>query len=85
MQRSEIVGYRKFRSKDKKKSFCIVTVLSGYSDREVEHGAVGKKAEEIWVPEDFQDQIDEDCIGRDLEVGYYRNGNQFYVDTIDIV
>lgn len=85
MKTSTIVGYRKFLSRDKKTPCCIVTVFSDYSDRELQYGAVGKKSEEIWVPKDFQDEITPNVIGKDLNVSYYRNGNNFFVDSIEIV
>lgn len=83
MDVKKIYGYRKFNSK-KGAACCIVQVGAPYSDKEVEHGACGTKIEEVWIPEESQNLINPQCIGKSLELGYSIVGGRAYIDSVAV-
>lgn len=83
MEEKKILGFRKFTSKEGK-NCCIVTVLAPYTDREVTHGARGTKAEEVWIPEDYQSAIQDNAVGKMLVVGYSIVGGRAYINSVAV-
>lgn len=83
MEQKKIIGFRKFNSKAGKPC-CIVQVGAPYSSKEIEHGACGTKVEEVWIPEESQNLITAQCIGKMLELGYSIVGGRAYIDSVAI-
>lgn len=85
MDEKIIIGYRKFTSKAGK-SCCIVNVLSEYSQFDMEHGAYGQTAEEVFIPAEYHSLINKDAVGKPCVFTYGRgfNGNAV-VNGIEIL
>lgn len=78
-----IIGYRKFKSK-KGEEFCIVQASEPYSKREEQYGAYGDKVEDVFIPKDYHNLIDEFCIGKKLALTYTIQGGKAYIDSVEI-
>ena len=83
MAKKTIIGYRKFKSK-KGDEFCIVQASEPYSRREEQYGACGEKVEDIFIPQDFHNLIDEFCIGKTLVLTYTIQGGKAYIESVEI-
>lgn len=83
METKKILGYRKFNSKAGK-ACCIVTVTSVYTDKEIERGACGAKAEELWLPEESHNLINPQVIGKNMEVTYTVSAGKAYILSVAI-
>lgn len=64
-----IVGYRKFKSK-KGTSCCIINVIGDFTAYDQEHGAVGQRCEEVFLPEDQHQFVVPGIIGKPIELQY---------------
>lgn len=64
-----LIGYRKFNSKAGK-ACCIVSLLSDYSQGEISYGAVGKKCEDLFLPDDCHNLIVPAVIGKTCFLKY---------------
>lgn len=69
MAEKTLIGYRKFNSKAGK-SCCIVSLLSDYSQGEQNYGAVGKKCEDVFLPDDCHSLIVPAVIGKTCFLAY---------------
>lgn len=65
----EIVGYKRFKSKQGK-DFCVANVVSDYSPSEVSKGCVGMKVQEIFIPDEQYGYLNNEHIGRELKLTY---------------
>lgn len=77
----KIVGYREFDSK--KGNTCrLLTLMTPYSDREKEKGAVGNRTDDIFLPDACKLKITEASIGQDAVVEYSVSGGRAYVENV---
>ena len=83
MTEKKILGYRKFESK-KKEPFCIVQGVAPYSPKDVAHGAVGDKSEDIFVPAEYHSLFTPDCIGKMMLIDYYVDGGRAYILSVEV-
>lgn len=81
MVKNEIIGYKKFTDKKGDKR-CIVEVVSVLTDFDRNHGAVGMKSEEVWIPEEFQDSFVPAVVGKILDCKYEVSGR--YANIIGV-
>lgn len=78
---SKVAGYREFESK--KGNRCrLLTLMTPYSDREKENGAVGNRMEEIFLPEGCNLKITESSIGQSVAVDYSVRGGRASVENV---
>ena len=82
----ELVGFKRFTSKAGKK-FCVANVVGDYTSRDIEHGKVGRKVEEIFLPDSQYDYLTPNMLGNEVHTEYEFSGNRAYlvsftVDTI---
>lgn len=66
MAKNEIIGYKKFTDKKGNKR-CVVEVISTLTDFDRNYGAVGMKAEQVWIPEEFQEMFVPAVVGKILD------------------
>lgn len=64
-----LIGYRKFTSKAGK-ACCIVSLESDYSEFDIQHGAFGKKCDDVFLPEDCHGLVTVDKIGKTCFLSY---------------
>lgn len=77
----KIIGYREFESK--KGNTCrLLTLMSPYSDRDKEKGAVGHRVEDIFLPDACKLKITEASVGQDAVVEYSVSGGRAYVENV---
>ena len=68
----EIIGYSKFTSK-KGNQCCILRFVRDVTDNEKNFGSYGMKAEEIFVPENQINLVNESILGKKLVLNYTCN------------
>lgn len=78
---SKIAGYKEFTSK-KGHECRLLTLMTPYSDREKERGAVGNRMEEIYLPDGCNLRITEDSIGQKVSVEYSVRGGRASVENV---
>lgn len=78
---NEIIGYKKFTDKKGNKR-CVVDTVSSLTDFDRDYGAVGMKASQVWIPEEFQDMFVPAVVGKILDCRYEVSGR--YVNIVDV-
>lgn len=78
-----ILGYRKFTGKQGQ-PLCVLSVVSDYSARQVEFGACGQQAQDIFVPSDQHSLIVPSCLGQEVNISYRVENGRAYVDHVEI-
>lgn len=79
---SKLAGYREFTSKKSGKLCRMIAVMSPYSDREKENGAIGNRVEEIFLPENSLPNITETDIGKEVVIDYDIVGGRAFVNGV---
>lgn len=81
MKANQIVGYSRFTSK---KGFdtLIVDIVAEATPFDVQHGRVGMKTEQVFLPDTCFSKITPDCVGKILKRHVVPNGR--YVQIVDI-
>lgn len=67
MMNNEVIGYKKFTSKSGN-ACCILFVVSDVSARDKMWGCVGRKVTELFIPESLHNLINENCLGKSLDL-----------------
>ena len=67
--RLELVGYKRFTSKQGK-DYCVANVVSDYSLAETNKGCVGMKVQEIFIPDEQYGYLNNEHIGHELKLTY---------------
>lgn len=80
----KLVGYKKITSKKSGKTFCVASVVSDLSEREIEQGQVGQKTEEIFLPESQLDYLKPADIGKEFFVHYDINNGRAFVSNVSV-
>ena len=80
-----LTGYFKGISK-KNKAYCIIYLLMPFDDAEVEKGARGQKAVQLFCPDDVISKVTDKLIDSVVEVTtvYAGNGNTILVDLNEV-
>lgn len=81
---SKLMGYKRFTSKKNGKSFCVAELVSDFSQRDLAAGCVGKKVEEVFLPEDQYDYLKPEHIGKDVILDYELSGNRAYLVNVTV-
>jgi hypothetical protein len=65
-------------SKKNGKEYCVATVVSDGTQREIQNGLVGQKSEDIFLPDEQLNLLKPSDIGHELICSYsYSNGRGF--------
>lgn len=65
--KNELIGYKKFTSKGGN-ACCILLVLSDLNLRDKMWGCVGRKAAEVFIPEELHGLVNESCLGKSVNL-----------------
>lgn len=79
----KLVGYRNITTK-KGKEFTLASVVSDFSQREKEKGAVGQKVDDIWLPEDCANMFKPTDIGKELNLDYELSSGRAYLVSVAV-
>lgn len=80
---TKLVGYRNITTK-KGKEFTLASVVSDFSAREVNNGAVGQKVEDLWLPEDCTNMFKPTDIGKELKLDYELSSGRAYLVGVTV-
>lgn len=81
---TKLVGYKKITSRKSGKTFCVASVVSDLSPREIEQGQVGQKTEDIFLPEDQLDFLKPADIGKEFFVNYNISNGRAYPESVSV-
>lgn len=77
----QIIGYSKFQSK-KGTDCCVIRVMSPAGERDNKFGHFGNIVQEIFVPDDQHNVINDKVIGKNCVINYTYYNGRGYVDNI---
>lgn len=78
---SVCIGFRSFKSKAGK-NCTMITVMKQCSDRDNNFGAFGYSVQDIFVPDSYAGTVNNNCIGKLVELGYDIVGAKAYVKSV---
>ena len=81
---TKLLGYRNIKSK-KGDDFTLANIVSDYSDREKNNGAVGAKTDEIWLPKEQFNMFTPADIGKELKLDYELSSGRAYLVNVTVV
>ena len=81
---TKLVGYKIITSKKSGKDFCVASVVQDVSERENESGCIGKKVDEIFLPEAQLDLLTPSDIGKELLLDYELSGGRAYLVNVAV-
>jgi hypothetical protein len=76
---SKLVGFKKFTGKKDGTKYCVLQVVGEFNAREKNNGCAGQKVEEVFMPADKVDSVNESLIGREVKLDYELSGNRAYL------
>lgn len=76
---SVLVGFKRFSGKKDGRRYCVAEVVSDYSAREKENGCCGQKVEEIFLPAEKVDFLNESHLGKEIKFDYELSGGRAYL------
>lgn len=79
----KILGYRKFNSK-KGSPLCLVQLVSPFTDQQIQNGACGNQAEDVWIPDSFHNMFTPQVVGKMADLGYDVVNGRAYVASVTI-
>ena len=82
---STLVGFKRFASKKDGRRFCVAQVLSDFNAREQANGCVGQKAEEVFLPEEKVDFLNQSHIGKEIKFDYELSGGRAYLVDFTVI
>ena len=82
---SVLVGFKRFNGKKDGKCYCVAEVVSDYSVREKTNGCVGRKVEEIFLPEEKVEYLNESHLGKEVKLEYELSGSRAYLVDFEVV
>lgn len=84
MEKSLLVGYKRFKGKNGK-DYCVANIVTDYSEREVKYDNFGRKVQEIFLPDEFYNYLEVKHIGKSVELGYEINGTRAYLTSFSVI
>lgn len=84
MADKKIVGYKRFKSK-KGQDLCIATVVSPYSQRDLDRGCVGSRSEDVFLPDSLVNMLEPKHIDKNVEISYDIVGGRVYVSDFKVL
>lgn len=78
---NQILGYSRFKNKEGKERL-VVDVAKMPSQFDKEHGRVGLKVEQLWMPESLFDKFDASVVGMQIKCSVELNGR--YANIVDV-
>lgn len=82
--RKTLVGIKRFASKQGK-PYVIINITADYSPAQIQNGCVGKRVEEVFLPDDLHGVLKDSDIGKDIVIDYDVVGNRSYVIGVAVV
>lgn len=82
---TKLVGFKRFKGKKDGREYCVAEVVSDFSARELENGCAGCKAEEIFLPAEKVDYLNQSHIGKEIKFDYELSGGRAYLVDFTIV
>lgn len=76
---SKLVGFKKFTGKKDGTPYCVLQVLSDFSERDKNNGCCGQKVEEVFAPADKVESINQSLIGKTVKLEYELSGGRAYL------
>jgi hypothetical protein len=80
----KLIGYRHIVSKKNGKEYCVATVVSDATAREVQNGVVGQKSEDIFLPEEQLNYLKPEHIGKELLCQYEYSNGRGYLQSVTV-
>ena len=84
MEKSILVGYKRFKGRNGK-DYCVANIMTDYSKRELQYENYGRKVQEIFLPDDLYNYLEEKDIGKAVGLGYEINGNRAYLTSFKVL
>lgn len=79
----KIVGFKRFESK-KGKNCCMMSVVEPYSKKDNERGYFGSSVQDLFMPDDLYDFLEEKHIGHDVQLDYKINQGRAYLEDVTV-
>lgn len=79
----ELIGYRKGMSK-KNRPYCVMYVVSDFTESEMAKGAVGSKVEDIFLPDDLVDMLKPSDLGKDVFCDYTVSNGRAFLNNVTV-
>ena len=79
----KVLGYRNIKTK-KGNELTLVTVVSDLSERDIAMGAVGQKAEDMFLPEEKFNSLKPEHVGKEFIPSYEISGGKAYLKDFAI-
>lgn len=81
---TRLLGYKRFKAEKTQRDICIMFVAQDISQREKEHGYVGQKIVEMFIPESQIGLLKPSDIGKELLLDYELSGNRAYLVNVAV-
>lgn len=81
---TKLLGFKRFKAKKTQKDTCIMFVAQDVSEREKEHGYVGQKIVEMFIPESQVDLLKPSDIGKELSLDYELSGGRAFLVNVTV-
>lgn len=79
----KLVGYKKFTSRAGR-DCCVASIVRPFSERDKTFGAVGEKAEEIFMPESQVDLLKPSDVGHELILDYDMSDGRAFLYNVTV-
>lgn len=81
---TKLLGYQKGVSKKSGNAYCMIYVVSDFSDNEKSNGAQGSKVESLFLPSDQVDILKPVDIGKEVILGYSISGGRAFLNNVTV-
>lgn len=81
---TKLLGYVKGVSKKNGNSYCMMHVVSDFSENEKTNGAQGAKVETLFLPSDQMDVLKPADIGKEIFLDYTISGGRAFLNGVTV-
>lgn len=81
---TKLLGYSKGVSKKSGNPYCMMHVVSDFSQNEKDNGAQGAKVETLFLPSDCVDTLRPTDIGKEIILDYSISGGRAFLNNVTV-